>query len=101
MPHLTSRVVTPKASRYLAQLCKHFAHKVEATWDEAGGDVDFGFGRLRLAAADDALTMDARADTAEGLARVEWVVTDHLARFAWREKPVIQWTPGAEPAGTD
>ncbi|RAH98478.1 DUF2218 domain-containing protein [Acuticoccus sediminis] len=98
MPHLRSRVATGKASRYIAQLCKHFAHKVDATWDESAGDVDFGFGTLRLAADTEALTLHATSDTPEGLARVEWVVTDHLQRFAWREKPTIEWSAAAPSA---
>ena len=46
-----SRVSTDKASRYLAQLCKHFAHKVSVEWSEDKGEVDFGMGRCDLEAS--------------------------------------------------
>ena len=48
MPVTESRVPSKKAGRYLAQLCKHFAHKVPVDWDETQAEVDFGFGNCRM-----------------------------------------------------
>ena len=35
-------VTTPKAESYLAQLCKHFAHKIPATHEVGQGRIDVG-----------------------------------------------------------
>ena len=40
-----ARVETEHASKYIAQLCKHFRHKVPAEYDEISGEVDFQTGR--------------------------------------------------------
>ena len=37
--HSHAEVATANASRYLQQLCKHFGHKVEASFDEKAGIV--------------------------------------------------------------
>ena len=46
---------TSWASRYLAQLCEHFATASRAEWDERSGFTDFGWGRCTLVATRDAL----------------------------------------------
>ena len=43
-----ARISTEHAGKYLAQLCKHFAHKVPATWADDLGDVDFGPGTCHM-----------------------------------------------------
>jgi hypothetical protein len=85
---------TLAASRYLGQLCKHFEHKLPATYDEGfrHGRIEFPFGTCVLAAeAPDALVMTATAATAEDLERLENVVARHLERFAFRETFTIDW----------
>lgn len=79
------------ASRYLQQLCKHFAHKVPVTFDEREASVEFPFGACRMWANDTDLRIECEADTDETLKRTHFVVHDHLERFAWREKPDIVW----------
>lgn len=87
-----TRIASPKARKYLAQLCKHFAHKVEVDWSEAEGHVDFGPGICDMAATEDELHLVCRSDTEEGLARVIFIVDDHVKRFAWREEPKVDWS---------
>ena len=89
----TATVPTALASRYLQQLCKHFAHKIEVRYDAASGDAQFPWGRCAMTATDEVLTLRAEAADAEALARVKAVVDDHLIRFAWKEGLKPDWTP--------
>lgn len=93
MPGIQTTVATANASRYLQQLCKHFAHKVEARFDATRGEVDFPFGDCRLWADAERLKIECVSETEETLARTKFVVHDHLERFSWREKPEIVWQP--------
>jgi hypothetical protein len=89
-----ARVATAVPSRYLMQLCKHFQHKLPVAFDERQGRVDFPAGRCELDAEADegVLLMRVTAGDETELARLEDVVARHLERFAFREKPEIQWT---------
>lgn len=77
---------TENASRYLQQLCKHFAHKVEVAFDPAAGRVEFGIGQAELAAFPDRLEFVARSASSDGLTKTKSVLEDHIVRFAFREK---------------
>ena len=92
LPVTEARVPSKKAGRYLAQLCKHFAHKVPVDWDETQAEVDFGFGTCRMKADQDELRITCSAGNETDLERVKLVLEDHLRRFAWREEPRIDWT---------
>ena len=87
----TADVLTPKAAGYAAQLCKHFAHKVPARFEDGSGEIEFAAGTCRLVADGDRLSLTARAGTPEALAQVEDVVARHLVRFAFREDLAIEW----------
>lgn len=92
-----ARVTTALASRYLAQLCKHFRHKIPVEHDETRGRAEFAMGVCVMEAGDGALALRCEAPDATALAQVEFIVGDHLERFAWKEKPALVWTPaGAE-----
>ena len=91
-----ARVPLSAPRRYLGQLCKHFAHKIPASWAD-----DFGTGRIAFPAgpcsleADEAaglLVMRVEAANADDLARLEGVVARHLERFAFREPLTVTWT---------
>jgi Uncharacterized protein conserved in bacteria len=84
-------VATAAASRYLTQLCKHFAHKIPVSVEEGRGRADFPWGTCRMEAAADTLTLLCEAEDAEGLERVKAVVADHLGRFGWREGLTVVW----------
>lgn len=88
-------VRTAKAKGYLQQLCKHFGHKIPVEFDERQGRIVFAWGVCDLAAPEEVevLTLRASAGNAEDLAKVENVMADHLARFAFREELEINWTP--------
>lgn len=92
----TATVPTANARRYMIQLCKHFGHKTEASFNDREGKVTFGVGEAAMRASPDTLMMVARAADAEGLERLEKVMASHLARFAFREPDLaVEWRRGA------
>lgn len=88
----TATVSTASASRYLQQLCKHFAHKLQVDFTPQAGRIAFSSGTCDLAADGANLTMIVRAAGAEELARLQDVIARHLERFAFREPPRIEWS---------
>jgi len=86
-----AHVRTETPGRYITRLCKHFAHKVPATFTADEGRIEFGMGVGTLAAAPGVLTLRAEAEDAEALARVEDVLARHLVRFAEPEALEIAW----------
>jgi hypothetical protein len=76
---------TKHASRYLQQLCKHFAHKVEVQFDRAAGSVAFPFGLATLDAKDDALVVVVTGQTDADLRQARRAIDSHLVTFAFRE----------------
>jgi DNA-binding PadR family transcriptional regulator len=89
----TARVQTPKAASYLAQLCKHFAHKIPANYEGNQGRVSFPRGECRLEAEGDILAITVKAADAEAVSQLQDVVARHLERFAFREELAIDWKP--------
>jgi catechol 2,3-dioxygenase len=87
-----ANVVTDRPSPYLLQLCKHFRHKLDVTFDERRGTIPFAFGRCELHAGDGVLELEATAATADELARVEHVIGSHLERFGRRHELSVSWS---------
>lgn len=83
---------TRSASKYLRQLCKHFAHKVPADWTETTGNVTFPWGACEMSANETSLTITCQAKNESDMARMKAVIDDHLERFAWREELRLQWS---------
>lgn len=86
-----ARVETAMSRRYLAQLCKHFQHKLPVSLTEADGRIEFPAGVCTLNAEADALVLRVTASDEAGLVSLEEVVARHLERFAFREKPEVGW----------
>ncbi|MFG1299745.1 DUF2218 domain-containing protein [Xanthobacter sp. V3C-3] len=95
--HDTARIETASASRYLQQLCKHFAHKLPVEHDAAAGRITFSIGECRLAADAAALDLALSAPSAEDMVQLKDVVVRHLERFAFREPLQVSWS--TPPAG--
>jgi len=91
MPAAEARVTTDRASRYLVQLCKHFAHKVHAEWTDEKGFADFGWGTCTPTAEAGARLQRAEAPDEEGLGRVQFVAGDHAQRFGARDNVTVEW----------
>lgn len=83
----TTRFETENSARYLQQLCKHFAHKVDVTYDESNGECRFSCGTAVLTVAGTGLDIHITAADEDGLHDTRAVIEDHLLRFAFREAP--------------
>ena len=94
MTRRTASFTTPRASSYLQQLCKHFGHKVPVEITPRSGRIELPFGVCQLAARDEVLTLQVEGASPD-IARLEKVISDHLARFAFRENPVLDWRAAA------
>ncbi len=81
----TATLPTDNASKYIAQLCKHFAHKIEVSWDENTGRITLPTGRADLTVAPGALTIRVEAEDVQALIQCRYVIDKHLAIFAFRE----------------
>ncbi len=81
----TGTYSSPKASQYLQQLCKHFAHKVEVSFDTHQGQVALGSGPASMTATDDHLIVTVTAPDLAALPQARHVIDKHLAIFAHRE----------------
>ncbi len=95
-----ARVSIASPRRYLGQLCKHFGHKMPATYaeDYGSGRIEFpdlGVCTLEAADAGGLLVMQAAAGTEDELARLEAVVARHLERFAFRDPLTVTWQRNA------
>ncbi len=85
MPVAQARLETPNARKYLTQLSRHFAHKIEVEANETEARLVFPAGPIRLRADERVLAVDVEAADAEGIERLKDVLWRHLERFAFRE----------------
>ena len=88
----TAAVRTNAGGRYMVQLCKHFSHKLPASFDEESGQLEFPFGACAMKAAPEALHLTVEAASGDDLDRMEQVIARHLERFAHREPLTIAWS---------
>ncbi|OBY28398.1 DUF2218 domain-containing protein [Leisingera sp. JC1] len=87
---------TPNASKYLQQLCKHFAHKVAVEHDGNRGTIALGMGPATLRATENTLTAEVTAPDAADLAEARDIIDRHLIRFAFREEfEAMDWQSNA------
>ena len=95
MPKTIAEVPTAHAAKYLQQLCKHWAHKLETELDGDRGIVRFPDGVTHMQAGADVLTVSIEARSQEVVERLKEVVARHLDRFAFREAPLpFAWQDG-------
>lgn len=86
-----ARVPTAVPKRYLAQLCKHFEHKLPVTLADHRGQIEFSAGTCSLWTEGEVLAMRVTAADEASLATLQDVVARHLIRFAFREEIQIDW----------
>jgi hypothetical protein len=93
MTEITSSaaVATEKSVPYMRQLCKHFGHKREASFEDYSGYIQFDFGRCDLLARDDSLELVVTAPDQESRARLEQVIGSHLERFGRPDGLTVSW----------
>ena len=91
-------VPTGNASRYLQQLCKHWAHNLSVEFTTDHGQVIFpkdarganypGDGLVRFDAEAELLQVRVDASSSEQLDGLKGAVQRHVDRFAFREAPL-------------
>ncbi|WP_349036305.1 DUF2218 domain-containing protein [Pseudotabrizicola sp. 4114] len=81
----TARYATENGSKYLQQLCNHFAHKVAVSFDESQGTAALMTGPATFVADTDGLTIRVTADDMKGLIQARFAIDVHLVTFAHRE----------------
>jgi uncharacterized protein len=86
-----AEVTTDKPVAYMRQLCKHFGHKVDASFGEDAGYIQFDFGRCSLHAANGVLALEVTAADQESHDRMERVIASHLERFGRRDELSVAW----------
>ena len=94
----TARVPTKSGSRYLQQLCKHWAHNMTVEFDAERGKVIFprdargadwpGDAVFTMVAEPDALECRIDASAPGQFEALKGAVERHLDRFAFREAPL-------------
>lgn len=77
-----AHVPTRNATRYIARICRHFSHKLPASWEDNMGEVTFPTGVCQLEAKEDALALQCESSSGEDLNRICNVIDSHLVRFA-------------------
>jgi uncharacterized protein len=88
-----TRIATPLAARYVTQLCEHFEHEHQfaVSYTADAGRIAFNSGACTLRAEPELLVIRAEAVDAASLDRIKAVIVRHLKRFAFRDKPDIEW----------
>jgi uncharacterized protein len=86
-----AEVATDKPVAYMRQLCKHFGHKVDASFGDDSGYIQFEFGRCELRTSDGTLSLEVSAADAESHERMERVIGSHLERFGRRDELSVAW----------
>ncbi|MBK0326238.1 DUF2218 domain-containing protein [Rhodobacteraceae bacterium F11138] len=92
---ITSKAVLPTAHgrKYLGQLCKHFAHKIEVEYSDSEGTCALPTGPARLYAGDTDIRMEVDVESPEDLPRAQGIIESHILRFAFRENiDKLEWT---------
>lgn len=94
MKTVTGSVPTLHAAKYIEQLCKHWAHKLEVERSGATGVVRFSTGDATMSDSGGNLIVTIQAEDEAAVEQLMRVVATHLDRFAFREAPLaFEWSP--------
>lgn len=95
----TATVATKSASRYLQQVCKHWAHNLKVEFDAQRGTIVFprdargaswqGDALVKLEAGAEALTCRIEASEPGQLEGLKGALARHIDRFAFREGELV------------
>lgn len=86
MIETTATLSTANAAKYIAQLCKHFAHKVDVSHSEGHGECRFICGTAIMDADETTMRIRVTAPDEDQLKETQQVIESHLLRFAFREE---------------
>ena len=93
MTSATGCARTLHAAKYIQQLCKHWAHKLEVEQSGQTGVVHFPAGVATMTAGTGELTVTISAQDEATVERLKGVVATRLDRFAFREAPLsFEWS---------
>lgn len=85
-----ANVPTKSGSRYLQQLCKHWAHKMPVKFTPEAGQVSFPSGVVaRMTAHPEHLEVCIDLPDPLAAEQMQDVLVRHLDRFAFREAPLL------------
>lgn len=84
-------IKTTEGANYIGKLCRHFRHKIEATYEGNNGKALFPGGTCLMEADSDQLTFKVDAKSPEALEKIQGTLDRHLIKFAFREELDIQW----------
>ncbi len=87
-----THITTDNAASYIGKLCRHFVHKIEATYTADSGRAVFPNGGLceMLAKDGQLIFIISAADPAE-TDKIKGVIERHLVKFAYKENLEIRW----------
>ena len=111
MPTAEARIRTDRASRYLAQLCRHASqmgrpmrHRLRVhdrgdappevqhvEWSDTYGIVSLSWGQWTMQATPDTLAVRAEAADEDNLRRIQDLVAERLGRFGRRDHLAVSW----------
>ncbi|MBL4807921.1 MAG: DUF2218 domain-containing protein [Rhodobacteraceae bacterium] len=92
MKKSTARLRTEHGKKYLLQMSKHFAHKIDVTYSETHADCPFPNGTATMDADDSGITFGVSAATDELVTQAKSIIESHIVKFAFREKlESLEW----------
>lgn len=93
MEKIQTTLSSPHCAKYLVTLCRHFARKVPAEWDEHSGEVTFAMGTCRFSLGHEGQQLDVlcEAENKENLHMVRQIIEHHLTMFSRRETLAVKW----------
>ena len=90
-------IKTKSAHKYIAQLCKHFAHRAESNFTlnndacTAEGYTKFSFGEAIFTAKNDQLIVETVCADQAACIKVQGVFDSHITKFSFRENLEYEW----------
>jgi hypothetical protein len=120
MPVAEAHIVTPRAERFLTQLCRHAEamggkarhlhggggqarpEVVQVEYAGSEGKITFSWGDCTLRSTSDTLAVRVEADDVDRLTRLQDILTADLERFGRRDALEVSWQgPGSPGPGHD
>jgi len=93
MPTAIAKVLTDHGTRYVQQLCKHWAHKFEVEQVSGKATIRFANAVITLESSAERLAVTITAADIAAVERLKPVLAAHLDRFAFREAPLLfEWS---------
>lgn len=87
-------ISTELGTKYIRHLCRHFNHKVEAVFNEHEGRVEFKQGFCLMQQNTNKLYFYCQAENSENMKIIQYILDDHLHRFARTETLNYEWQSG-------